>query len=247
MIKLFIPIICYNHTCNTNYMFSIINLIMFLHKNNIQTTIYPICFDSLIQRARNAAIAEFMSNSDNTHILFIDADIEFLIDDVIKMINSNKSIVCAGYAQKWLNTNKINSIFKREQIPINPLELCTNHSVHLLKEQNISELMKVEYCTTGFLLIKRDVIQKLMNAYPDRKYINDIDGYSNSNSSLFYNLFTVEINKNSNRLESEDYGFSRICRDIGEEIYILTNISLIHHGWFGYKNNIFRELMLDKY
>jgi hypothetical protein len=247
MIKLFIPIICYNHTCNTNYMLSLINLIFFLNKNNIQTTIYPICFDSLIQRARNAAIAEFMSNTDNTHILFIDADIEFKIDDVVKMINANKPVICAGYPQKWLNINKINAIFKRDNMPINPLELCTNHSVHLIKEQPISELMKVEYCTTGFLLIERNVIEKLINSYPERKYINDIDGYSSSNKDLFYNLFTVEINKNSLRLESEDYGFSRLWRDINGDIFVLTNISLIHHGWFGYQNNIYRELMLDKY
>jgi len=246
MIKIFIPIICYNHTCNTKYMFSLIKLLFLLNNNNIQCSIYPITFDSLISRARNAAIAEFMSNTDNTHILFIDADIEFNPDDIIKMLNHNKPVISAGYPQKWLNMNKIKSIFKRDYIPNNALELCTNHSIHLLREQPISELMKANYCTTGFLLIKRDVIQNMMNKYPQRKYTNDIDGYSTSNQNFFYNLFTIEINSDTNRYESEDYGFSRLWRNIGGDIYILTDISLIHHGWFGYEGNIYRELMFDK-
>jgi hypothetical protein len=245
MIKLFIPLICYNHTCNTHYMFSIIKLLFILNKKGIPCSIYPITFDSLISRARNAAIAEFMSENDNTHILFIDADIEFNPEDVLKMIDTNKPIVSSGYPQKWLNNNKIASLYKRNYIPNNPLELCTNHSIHLIKEQPISELMKANYCTTGFLLIQRNVIQEMFNKYPERKYINDIDGYSSSNINCFYNLFTIEINQDTKRYESEDYGFSRLWTNIGGEIHILTNISLIHHGWFGYQGNVYRQLMFD--
>lgn len=245
MVKLFIPIICYNHTCNTKYMFSLIKLLFTLHNNNIQCSIYPITFDSLISRARNAAIAQFMTDYDNTHILFIDADIEFNPDDVIKMLNTNKSVISSGYPQKWLDINKIQSIFKRDYIPTNPLELCTNHSIHLIKEQPISELMKANYCTTGFLLIQRNVIEQMIDKYPERKYINDIDGYTSSNPDYFYNLFTIEINPNTNRYESEDYGFCRLWRNINGEIYIHTNVSLIHHGWFGYEGNIYRQLTLQ--
>ena len=243
MIKLFIPLICYNHSCNTNYMLSLIKLLFFLNKNGIECSIYPITFDSLISRARNAAIAQFMTEEDNTHILFIDADIEFNPEDVLKLINANKPVVSAGYPQKWLSVDKIKRIFSREIIPQNPLELCTIQSVHLYKEQEISELMRASYCTTGFLLIKREVISQMMLMYPDRKYINDIDGYFMSNPDYFYNLFTVEINKDTKRYESEDYGFSRLWGEIDGEIYILTNISLKHFGLFGYSGNIYRQLV----
>jgi hypothetical protein len=184
-----------------------------------------------------------MTEEDNTHILFIDADIEFNPEDVIKLINANKDVVSAGYPQKWLSVDKIKEIFNREKIPQNPLELCTIQSVHIYREQEISELMRARYCTTGFLLIKREVIKKMMEMYPDRKYINDIDGYSISNRDYFYNLFTVEINKVTMRYESEDYGFSRLWSEIGGDIFIMTNISLKHYGLFGYSGNIYRQLV----
>jgi len=226
-------------------MMSLISLLFFLNNNGIKTSIYPITFDSLISRARNSAIAQFMTDNDNSHILFIDADIEFNPQDVLKMLNNNKPVICAGYPQKWLNFNKIISLLKRNSIPHNPLELCTNQSVHLIKEQPISELMLANYCTTGFLLIQRNVIQQMFDSYPERRYINDIDGYSSSNPNFFFNLFTVEINKDTLRYESEDYGFSRLWRNIKGDIHILTNVSLIHHGWFGFPGNIHRQLMFD--
>jgi hypothetical protein len=221
---------------------SLISLLFFLNNNGIKTSIYPITFDSLISRARNSAIAQFMTDNDNSHILFIDADIEFNPHDVLKMLNNNKPVICSGYPQKWLNFNKIISLLKRNSIPHNPLELCTNQSVHLIKEQPISELMLAKYCTTGFLLIKKNVIEQMILAYPNRKFINDVDGYNLSNKDFFYNLFTVEINNDTKRYESEDYGFSKLWNDIGGEIYILTNISLKHFGWFGYPGNIYRQL-----
>ncbi len=245
MIKLFIPLICYNHSCNTNYMLSLIKLLFLLNNSGIPCSIYPITFDSLISRARNAAIAQFMTEVDSTHILFIDADIEFNPDDVLKLINANKDVISAGYPQKWLNIDKVKEIFKRAIIPQNPLELCTVQSIHLYKDDKVGELMRAKYCTTGFLLIKKEVIKGMMSKYSDRKYINDIDGYKVSNNNYFYNLFTVEINKETMIYESEDYGFSRLWRDIGGEIYILTNISLKHHGSFGYTGNIYRQL-IDK-
>jgi hypothetical protein len=223
-------------------MLSLIKLLFYLNKSGIECSLYPITFDSLISRARNAAISQFMTENDNTHILFIDADIEFQPEDVIKLINANKNVVSAGYPQKWLHIDKIKSIFNRKVIPNNPLELCTIQSVHLFKEQPISELMLAKYCTTGFLLIKKNVIEQMILAYPNRKFINDVDGYNLSNKDFFYNLFTVEINNDTKRYESEDYGFSKLWNDIGGEIYILTNISLKHFGWFGYPGNIYRQL-----
>ena len=74
--KLFIPVICYNHTANTEYMISLIRLTHHLRDKGINYCLYPIVFESLIPRARNAAAAHFL-DSDCSHLLFIDADIEF--------------------------------------------------------------------------------------------------------------------------------------------------------------------------
>lgn len=242
--KLFIPILCYNHTCHTSYMMSLFQLILACKQNQIDASFYPITFESLVSRARNAAVAHFMSDVSYTHLLFIDSDIEFQPEDVFKLLRASKPVVSAGYPQKWLHTGKMERVFSENPVPPSPLELCTVHSTHLYPyDQNISELMTAKYCTTGFLLIQKDVISKMMEAYPERQYSNDIDGYMSADPKYFYDLFTVEVNQETKKYESEDYGFSRLWTKLGGEIHIVTDISLKHYGWYGFSGNLYRQLL----
>lgn len=225
-------------------MFSLMRLVLACKERGVQATLFPITFDSLISRARNAAVAHFMSE-DYTHLLFIDADIEFQPEDVFKLMAVRQDVVSAGYPQKWLNMDKLKRVFgSGAPLPPNPMELCTNHSIHLdPTPAPIQSVMTAKYCTTGFLLIQRAAIERLMKAYPERRFQNDVDGYMSANSELFYNLFAVEINPETRRYESEDYGFSRLWKAIGGEIHIVTDISLNHHGWYAYPGNLYRQLM----
>ena len=61
-VKIFIPLICYNRSCHADYMFSMMGLISHFQSSFFAATFYPIFFESLISRARNAAVAEFLSN-----------------------------------------------------------------------------------------------------------------------------------------------------------------------------------------
>jgi len=238
--KLFIPVISYNHTCHTSYMFSLMRLVLVLKELSINVTLFPIVFESLVNRARNAAVAYFLSG-DYTHILFIDSDIEFNPEDVLKLIMAKEKVVGGAYAQKWLNLDKIKKVFSSESIPDKPMELCTNHSVHL-KTNEISEKMNVDYLTTGFMLIDRDVFTRLMEHYPERQYRNDIDGYMGAEQNKFFNFFCVEINPETKRYESEDYGFCRLWKKINGNIFVIPDITLTHYGWYGYSVNLKRSL-----
>jgi len=242
--KIFLPLICYNHTANTEYMISIIKLVLFCQQNGITISMLPITFESLISRARNASIAHFMSDEDATHILFIDSDISFEPKDVIKLILADKPVVCGAYSQKWLSEERMKDVFTRKEVPRDPLELCTKVSVHIQDAQGSpsDQILEAKYVTTGFLLIHKDVIKQMMAAYPDRKYMNDIDGYQGANPDMFYDLFPVTVDNKTYRYESEDYGFTRLWNMIGGKAYVATDISLTHHGWYGYKSNLHRQL-----
>ena len=102
--------------------------------------------------------------------------------------------------------------------------------------------MEVDYLTTGIMLINKQVIERLIQKYPERQYINDIDGYMGANKDMFYNFFCVEVNEKTKRFESEDYGFCRLCKEIDEKIYVYTNSDVRHYGWFAYGINIKEEL-----
>ena len=180
--KLFIPVICYNRMCHTAFMFSLIKLVLILREHNIDAELYPIVFDSLINRARNAAVAHFMS-SNCSHLLFLDSDIEFNPSDIIKLVLLNKSIVGIGYPKKWLDESKLQNIFSKQELPKNPLNYCTHHSVHIKPgiPKDVNDCMEVDYLTTGIMLINKQVIERLIQKYPERQYINDIDGYMGAN------------------------------------------------------------------
>lgn len=228
----------YNHIANTEFMFSLLRLTVYMLKVGCELVIYPVVFDSLISRARNSIVAHFRA-SDCTHLLFIDSDIEFQVEDVMRLLQADKDVVGVGYAQKWLH-------LAPEIVALpNPIELISKASVHLSEPlASIDTIMEAEYVTTGFLLIKRHVIENMMAAYPERKYINDVDGYRTPEAEpYFFNLFCTEIAK-SGRYESEDYGFSRLWREIGGKIHVITDITLTHHGWHGYKANVYRQLQL---
>ena len=241
--KLFIPVICYNRMCHTAFMFSLIKLVLILKEYNIDAELYPIVFDSLINRARNAAVAHFMS-SNCSHLLFLDSDIEFNPSDIIKLVLLNKSIVGIGYPKKWLDESKLQNIFSKQELPKNPLNYCTHHSVHIKPgiPKDVNDCMEVDYLTTGIMLINKQVIERLIQKYPERQYINDIDGYMGANKDMFYNFFCVEVNEKTKRFESEDYGFCRLCKEIDEKIYVYTNSDVRHYGWFAYGINIKEEL-----
>lgn len=242
MTKLFIPLICYNHQCNTEFMMSLMRLVMLLREQKLAAVIYPITFESLINRARNAAVAHFLSDPDATHLLFIDSDIEFDPVDVLRMLQADKQVIAAGYPQKWLSDQLLQEVFRRNPVPPSPLELCTKHSVHLKPMQPMQELMEATYATTGFLLIQRGVFDDMRRAYPQAQYKNDIDGYLGADPSMFYDFFPVSIHPETRRLESEDYGFCRLWTTLGGKIFVLTSVTLKHHGSFAYTGNMLRQL-----
>lgn len=223
-------------------MFSLMKLTMALKELKIDASLYPITFDSLICRARNGAVAFFMSG-DFTHLLFLDADIEFSVEDILKLFNAKEKIIGGAYAQKWLNFEKMKTLFAKSELPERPMGLCTNHSVHpKVKDGVVADKIEVEYLTTGFMLIERSVIETMIKTYPERQFVNDVDGYCGAKLECFYNFFSVEINPTTKRYESEDYCFCRLWSHTGGKVYVIPDITLIHYGWFGYETNMKRQM-----
>lgn len=196
-----------------------------------------IYFDSLIARARNAAVAGFLNQKDSTHLLFVDTDINFKSEDVFKMLERDKEVICGLYPKKYISTIKLNYITKMNKgLPNNYESLCTDFSSELLNNGE-----KAKYAATGFILIKKEAILKIIKKFPNIKYKNDIDAYKHYGDN-FYNLFPCEINSDTKKYESEDYGFSRLWRETGGEIFVEKSVELTHYGWKGYIGNLESQL-----
>jgi len=100
--KLFIATPCYGGALTEPYFKSILRLVFFCDKHSIPLQFGTIANESLVPRARNTLTAFFLK-SDCTHLFFIDADIEFKVEDVIRLIAADRDITVGAYPKKGIN------------------------------------------------------------------------------------------------------------------------------------------------
>ena len=229
--KIFVPLICYNHTCNTEYMMSILKLLNAAKDSKLNISFYPIFFESLVSRARNAAVAHFLEDKKNTHILFIDSDIIFEPEDVFKLLKSNKEVVAGIYPKKYIVWDRLKQYPEAERV-----DFPVGGSVKMTEDN----FLEMDYLPTGFLLISRTAINKITKAYPELKYKNDIDGYMSAGDN-FYDLFKVGIRNGI--YESEDWGFCSLWKSVGGKVLIHPEINVKHLGWHEYSGNLLKYII----
>ena len=235
--KIYIPIISYNGNVTTEFMSSMLLFQQYLMNNKHEAVFYPITFESLISRARNAAAADFL-NSNMDYLFFVDTDIIFNPSDFEKLLKLDVD-VCAGiYPKKYLNTHKMNYISSNNvdsQIINNIERYSTDFSSEIDVRKHIDDVVEVNYAATGFMLIKKTALLNIIDKHPEIEYNNDIDGYGMNKK--FYNFFQIGINSKKKYL-SEDYGFCALHKSVGGKIYCTTNTNLAHIGRKSYTGNV---------
>ena len=108
--KLFVATPCYGGQCLGLYAKSCLDLQATCIQYGIECRFSFIFNESLITRARNYLVDEFL-RSDCTHLLFIDADICFNPQDVLALLALDKDISGGPYPKKSINwTNIVNAV-----------------------------------------------------------------------------------------------------------------------------------------
>jgi hypothetical protein len=245
--KFFIATPCYGGALTEPYFRSVIKLMTFFNQHKIPLAFGTIANESLVTRARNVLVAYFL-NSDYTHLIFVDADIEFQVEDLLKLYVHNKDIVVGAYPKKGVNWSHI-----KEGLLMDPSRQHTNQQIGALgsdyainfKFQNRESktvavengLIKLHDAGTGFMMIKRETILKMIENYPDLKYNNDVQMGGVDLKDNFYALFDTMIDPIDRRYLSEDYTFCRRWQEMGGDIWLDPSISLNHYGSFCFQGN----------
>jgi hypothetical protein len=215
-------------------MMSILKLLNACKDTGLNCTFYPIFFDSLVSRARNAAVAHFMQDKESTHLMFIDSDIIFEPEDVFKLLSADKQVIAGIYPKKYIVWDRL-----KENPDLERVDFPIGGSIMLNEE----DLIESTYLPTGFLMIKKSAIKEIMSVHPELSYKNDIDGYGYGD--FFYNLFKVGINENS-IYESEDWGFCSLWKETGGKILIHPEVNVKHMGWHEYSGNLLKYIIENK-
>ena len=62
--------------------------------------------ESLITRGRNALVHNFLK-TDCTHLMFIDSDIKFNANEIPRMFEVDKDVICGIYPKKEINWHQV--------------------------------------------------------------------------------------------------------------------------------------------
>ena len=92
-------------------------------------------------------------------------------------------------------------------------------------------VIKLHDGATGFMMIKREVIERIIMARPDLHYADAI-GLDPKYDPYKYALFDTSIDEVTREYLSEDYHFCKLWRGMGGKIWADLSIKLDHTGYY---------------
>ena len=217
----------YGGMCTSEYTQSLLNLSESANKSDVKLTTIFLGNESLIQRGRNTVAHHFMNLPDATHLLFIDADIKFRTQDIVRMIQADKSLIVGPVGLKGYNWEEIRQAAVNGEDDIGRTGGVFNINklpgIDMVDENTPFE---IEHGGNAFMMIRRDVFETLKPHTPI---------YTNGGRSLpddveIYDYFRVEINKDTNHLLSEDYFLCHSYRQLGGKVWCAPWVETGHFG-----------------
>jgi hypothetical protein len=239
--KIMIATPMYGGQCAGIYTKSSTDLAAAALKYGVECRFFFLFNESLITRARNYLVDEFM-RSDCTHLMFIDSDIGFDPTDVLALAaiaepGSDKEIVCGPYPKKAIAWEKIKRAVDKGFADDDPgvLEKYVGDYVFNpasgAKEIRLDQTVEVLEGGTGFMMIQRSAFEKYAEAYPEFSYKPDhvrTKHFDGSREIMAY--FDCIIDPESKRYLSEDYMFCQWSRKAGVKVWMCPWMKLTHMG-----------------
>lgn len=239
--KLFLAVPMYGGQCAGMFTKSVADLASLCTSHGIEMRSYFLFNESLITRARNYCVDEFM-RSDCTHLMFIDSDIGFDPRDVLAMLalqsdDTEYDVIAGPYPKKCISWEKIKLAVDKGIADNDPnvLERYVGDYVFNPKggggQIRIDIPVEVSEVGTGFMMTRRKTFEKFVEAYPQYSYKPDhvrTEHFDGSREIMQY--FQAEIDPKSKRYLSEDYWFCQKLIDIGCKIWYCPWMRLQHVG-----------------
>jgi hypothetical protein len=239
--KLFLAAPMYGGQCAGMFAKSVADLSSICTSNGIELRSYFLFNESLITRARNYCVDEFM-RSDCTHMMFIDSDIGFDPRDVLAMLalqsdDSEYDVLAGPYPKKCISWEKIKLAVDKGVADEDPnvLEKYVGDFVFNPKggggNIRIDQPVEVMEVGTGFMMTRRSAFERFEKAFPHYSYKPDhVRTEAFDGSREIMQFFQAEIDPVSKRYLSEDYWFCQKMIEIGGKIWYCPWMKLQHVG-----------------
>lgn len=242
--KLFIATPMYGGACAGMFARSIADLSAICAQNGIPLQMYFLFNESLITRARNYCVDEFM-RSEAEHLMFIDSDIGFNPHDVIALmaLQANEEdkydIIGGPYPKKCISWEKIKHAVDKGVADEDPnvLEKFVGDYVFNPKAGQgsiqIGEPCEVLEIGTGFMMVTKNALKKFIDSYPQYMYKPDhVRTAAFDGTREIMMAFQAEIDPKSKRYLSEDYWFCQKAQEIGLKTWFCPWMKMQHVGTY---------------
>lgn len=222
--KVFVATPMFGGMCHGDFMTSMMNLQSLAHRDNIEFYFSTIKNESLIPRARNVLVNQFLE-TDCTHLFFIDSDIVFNCLEIPTMFAYDRDIICGIYPKKEINWENIQVGLERGKKGKDLEKYTKSHVVQTEDDVDITNLnhepFEIKYGGTGFMLIKREVFE-VLKPYVPKHHHQDL-------SKPMIDIF-FDTSLDGNEYLSEDYHFCNLWKKHGGKIYAAPWVNLNHIG-----------------
>ena len=218
--SLFIAIPAYDGKLNIKTAFALAQLMPKALGLGVSVFLSDMSGCSIITMARNSLVNEFLK-TDATDMLFIDSDVIVTPDDVLRLLaqHAGRDVTAGMYPRRakdkrfFLDFYQDNGNFEFD-----------------------GSLMRVNRVGTGFMMISRAIIEKMIAAHPEWQYENK-DG--NDTVAAVFD-FAVK----DGQFVGEDYLFCDRVTELGGKIWVDVDISLPHIGTEAFTNNFREEVVI---
>ena len=226
----------YGGHCTGVFVQSLIDMLSLFSAQNIRVSCAFMFNESLITRARNNLVSQFLE-TDNTHLLFIDADQQWRGSDIFHMLNCDKEIIVGMCPKKEINWRTVKEAALRGEEDLS--KFTGSFVVNLLDGMESltvpnNQPFEVAAGGTGIMLIKREVFDKMKEHVPI--FRNDMSHMPGGKP--VHRFFTESIDPESQRLLSEDYHFCHQWRKIGGKVWAAPWCKIGHFGTYNFTGQL---------
>jgi hypothetical protein len=221
--SVFIALPAYDFKVSLKLAVSLARFAQAAPQHGIDIQIGSICGCSVVSRARNL-LAQDMLDSNCDYLLFVDSDINFEPEDILRLMawgsDPKKGVVAAVPRTR-----------SEDKVYIANLDYDENNELTM----NRMGLVRAERVATAFMLVRREVFVTLDAAHPEWRY------YDKRSDRTVPCLFDFELTEEG--YIGEDFLFCDRVRQHGFEVWVDPSITLGHMGAQEYVGNFGTDVL----
>jgi len=236
--------------CSIHYTQALLEFQQQCFKNKVKVS-FHLMKSSLVTQGRNLCVAGFLQ-SPASHLLFVDSDIYFQAKSIFKMIAADKDIISIPYPLKTLMWDKAFDKMKQGKIKSADDIRRALHTYPMKvpddKDIRVKDgVIEVTDAPTGCMLIKREVIEKMIEKYPEKRIVQKtiINGEYVDKPHM-WNFFDTTHDPETKTFLGEDFSFCQLWQKLGGKCHAYVNDSIVHVGEHQYHGRFYDELILPK-